>query len=164
MRILNIFNTHTGRGKKVFLKKLTMVYIQKGLTLGYTTQALNIFYSHSFSNVGLTHYFFFLRILSIFNTHTGREKKQFILLVMSYTMKSKYIPTVPKTTGLYHEIKIHLIVTIISINLLGSLLNQNPSHHRKILKLRSLHKKNYYYFKSFNTIKNVKCIPLYINL
>ena len=29
-----------------FLKKLTVVYIQKGLTLGYTTQAINLFNSH----------------------------------------------------------------------------------------------------------------------
>ena len=51
-RILNIFNTHTGRGKKI-IKKLTVVYIQKSLTLEYTTQVLYIFNSHSFSNVGL---------------------------------------------------------------------------------------------------------------
>ena len=57
-----------------FLKKLTMVYIQKGLTLEYTSQTLNLFNSHSFFNVGLTHYFFFLRILSI-NTHTGRGER-----------------------------------------------------------------------------------------
>ena len=55
----SIFNTHTGRGKNVFSKKLTVVYIQKGLTLKYTVQTLNIFYLYSFSNVGLTHYFFF---------------------------------------------------------------------------------------------------------
>ena len=76
LRILNIFNTHTGREEKIFLKKLTVVYIQKGLTFGYTAQTLNLFNLHSFSNVGLTHYFFFffffLRILNIFNTHTGR--------------------------------------------------------------------------------------------
>ena len=29
------------RGEDVFLKKFTVVYIQKGLTPGYTTQALN---------------------------------------------------------------------------------------------------------------------------
>ena len=46
-----------GRGENV-LKKLTMVYIQKGLPLGYTTQVLNFFNSHSFSNVGLNNYFF----------------------------------------------------------------------------------------------------------
>ena len=43
-----------GRGENV-LKKLTMVYIQKGLPLGYTTQVLNFFNSHSFSNVELVH-------------------------------------------------------------------------------------------------------------
>ena len=38
-KILNIFNTHTHREKgEGFLKKLTMVYIQKR----YTTQALNL--------------------------------------------------------------------------------------------------------------------------
>ena len=42
-----------------FLKKLTVVYIQKGLTHEYTAQTLNFFYSYSFSNVGLTHYFSF---------------------------------------------------------------------------------------------------------
>ena len=51
-----------GRWENV-LKKLTLVYIQKGLPLGYTTQVLNFFNSHSFSNVGLIHYFFLLRIL-----------------------------------------------------------------------------------------------------
>ena len=57
-RILNILTyTHMGRGENV-LKKLTMVYIQKGLPLGYTTQVLNFFNSHSFSNVGLNNYFF----------------------------------------------------------------------------------------------------------
>ena len=58
LRILNIFNTHGKRGES-FLKKLTMVYIQKGLTFGYTVQALNLLNSHSFSNVGLTHCFLF---------------------------------------------------------------------------------------------------------
>ena len=57
LRILNIFNIHTYREK--VLKKLTVVYIQKGLTLEYTVQTLNLFNSHSFSNIGLTHYFFF---------------------------------------------------------------------------------------------------------
>ena len=57
LRILSIFNIHT-YGEKV-LKKLTVVYIQKGLTLEYTVQTLNLFNSHSFSNIGLTHYFFF---------------------------------------------------------------------------------------------------------
>ena len=57
--ILSIFNTHTREEERKFLKKLTMVHIQKDLILGYTTQALNLFNSHSFSNVGLTHYFFF---------------------------------------------------------------------------------------------------------
>ena len=52
------FNTHMRREKKV-LKKLIVVYIQKGLTLGYTVHVINFFNSHSFSNVGLTHYFFF---------------------------------------------------------------------------------------------------------
>ena len=62
-----------GRWKKV-LKKLIVVYIQEGLNLGYTAHVLNLFNSHSFFNVGLTHYFFFLRILSIFNTHTHRKR------------------------------------------------------------------------------------------
>ena len=53
-RILNIFNTYTWREGRRFLKKLTVVYIQKGLTLEYTAHALNLFNSHSFSNVGLT--------------------------------------------------------------------------------------------------------------
>ena len=58
-RILNIFDTYTrGEGRK-FLKKLIVVYIQKGLTLGYTAQVLNLFNPHSFSYVGLTHCFFF---------------------------------------------------------------------------------------------------------
>ena len=57
LRILSIFNIHT-YGEKI-LKKLTVVYIQKGLTLEYTVQTLNLFNSHSFSNIGLTHYFFF---------------------------------------------------------------------------------------------------------
>ena len=56
-RILNIL-THMGRGENI-LKKLTVIYIQKGLTLEYTAQTLNFFNLHSFSNVGLTHYFFF---------------------------------------------------------------------------------------------------------
>ena len=35
--ILNIFNTHThGEWREIFLKKLIVVYIKKGLTLGYT--------------------------------------------------------------------------------------------------------------------------------
>ena len=57
LRILSIFNIHT-YGEKI-LKKLTVVYIQKGLTLEYTVQTLNLFNSHSFLNIGLTHYFFF---------------------------------------------------------------------------------------------------------
>ena len=59
LRILSIFNTHTGRGENVFSKRLTVVYIQNGFTFKYTVQTLNIFYLYSFSNVGLTHYFFF---------------------------------------------------------------------------------------------------------
>ena len=51
LKILNIFNTHTGRGEND-LKKFTVMYIQKDLTLKYKTQALNLFDSHSFSNVG----------------------------------------------------------------------------------------------------------------
>ena len=46
------------REKKI-LKKLMVIYIQKGLTLGYTAQILNFFNSHLFSNMGLTHYFSF---------------------------------------------------------------------------------------------------------
>ena len=60
-RILNIFNTHTGRGKKI-IKKLTVMYIQKCLTLEYTAQVLNIFNLHSFSNVGLQLKFLFVLI------------------------------------------------------------------------------------------------------
>ena len=41
LRILSIFNTHTRRGEKV-LKKLTMVYIQKGLS-NFDTLELKIF-------------------------------------------------------------------------------------------------------------------------
>ena len=45
LRIFSICNTHTlGEGKR-FLKKFTMVYIQKGLTLGYTAQTLNLLYN-----------------------------------------------------------------------------------------------------------------------
>ena len=35
-RMLNIFNTHMRSEGKCFLKKLTIVYIQKGLNLEYT--------------------------------------------------------------------------------------------------------------------------------
>ena len=42
-----------------FLKKFTVVYIQKDLIFEYTAQALNFFNLHSFSNVGLTQYFLF---------------------------------------------------------------------------------------------------------
>ena len=50
-----------GRGENV-LKKLTAVYIQKGLTLEYTTPSLNLFNSHSFSNALNSIYLFsFLR-------------------------------------------------------------------------------------------------------
>ena len=51
------------------------MYIQNGLTLGYTVQTLNLFNSHSFSNVGLTHSFFFFRILNIL-TYTHREREE----------------------------------------------------------------------------------------
>ena len=90
-----------GRGENV-LKKLTMVYIQKGLPLGYTTQVLNFFNSHSFSNVGLTHYFFLLRILracllcefklTFSPTHISKklQKSHFKLL---YQTLSKYFNT-----------------------------------------------------------------------
>ena len=62
-----------GRGEKV-LKKLIVVYIQKGLTLEYTAHALNLFNSHSFFNVGLTYsFFFFFRILNIL-IHTHEER------------------------------------------------------------------------------------------
>ena len=68
LKILSIFNIHTGRREKV-LKKLIVIYIQKGLTIGYTAQTLNpfnssieytaqtlnFFNSYSFSNMGLTH-------------------------------------------------------------------------------------------------------------
>ena len=40
------------------LKKLTMIYIYKGLTLRNTAQILNLFNSYSFFNVGLTICFF----------------------------------------------------------------------------------------------------------
>ena len=53
------------------------MYIQKSLTLRYTAHALNLLNSHSFFNVGLTHCFFFLRILSIFNTHARGEGRRF---------------------------------------------------------------------------------------
>ena len=56
-RILNIFNTH--EREEEILKKLIVVYIQKGLTFEYTAHALNLFNLHSFSNMGLTYYFFF---------------------------------------------------------------------------------------------------------
>ena len=52
-------NIHRGRGENVFLKKLTMMYIQKSLTFRYTVQALNLFYLLSFFNV--------LKILTILN-------------------------------------------------------------------------------------------------
>ena len=42
-RILNIFNTHTGWEKNVFLKKFTVLYIQNGLTLVYTAHILNLY-------------------------------------------------------------------------------------------------------------------------
>ena len=58
------------------------MYIQNGVTLGYTTQTLNLFNLHSFSNVGLTHCFFFLRILSI-NTHTRGEGRRFFKEIYS---------------------------------------------------------------------------------
>ena len=52
LRILSIFNTHThGKRGECFLKKLTVVYFQKGLILGYTAHALNLFYPHSSFNV-----------------------------------------------------------------------------------------------------------------
>ena len=58
-RKLSIFNTHMGE-EKIFLKKLTAVYIQKNLTLGYRAHDLNLFNTHSIFNMILTHYFFFL--------------------------------------------------------------------------------------------------------
>ena len=59
LKILSILtHTHIGRWEKV-LKKLTVVYIQKGLTLGYTAHVLNFFNSHLFFIVVLTHCFFF---------------------------------------------------------------------------------------------------------
>ena len=64
-----------GRGEKI-LKKLIVVYIKKVLTLEYTAQTLNLFNSHSFSNMRLTHCFFLLRILNIFNTHTHGEGRR----------------------------------------------------------------------------------------
>ena len=45
------------RGENV-LKKLIVVYTQKGLIHGYTTQTLKLFNSHSFFNVGLIYCFF----------------------------------------------------------------------------------------------------------
>ena len=53
------------RREEKVLKKLIVVYIQKGLTIEYTTQTLNLFNSNSLSNVGLTLFFFFLRKFSI---------------------------------------------------------------------------------------------------
>ena len=76
-----------------------MVYIQKGLTLEYTSQTLNLFNSHSFFNVGLTHCFFFLRILSI-NTHTQGERrgerkecflKKFIVVYIQKDLTLRYV-------------------------------------------------------------------------
>ena len=77
-RILNILNTQTrGEGRKIFKETYRGVY-PKGLTFEYTAHVLNLFYSYSFFNVGLTHYFFFfLKILSIFNTHTREEGRRF---------------------------------------------------------------------------------------
>ena len=79
LRILNILNTQTrGEGRKIFKETYKGVY-PKGLTFRYTAHVLNLFYSYSFFNVGLTHYFFFLRILSIFNTHIhGKRGEGFL--------------------------------------------------------------------------------------
>ena len=39
LRILSIFNIHTHEERgEIFLKKLTVMYVQKGLTLEYTAQ------------------------------------------------------------------------------------------------------------------------------
>ena len=61
------------KGKNVFLKKLTVVYIKKSLTLRYTAQTLNLFNSLIFQ-CGINPLFFLLRILSIFLIHTHGEK------------------------------------------------------------------------------------------
>ena len=56
------FNTYTHRWEKV-LKKLTVVYIQKGLTLEYTVHALSLFNSYLFFNVELTDCLLFIYFL-----------------------------------------------------------------------------------------------------
>ena len=60
--------SHTRR-EKVFKVTYRGVYL-KGPN--FWIQALNLLIWHSFFNVGLTHCFFLLRILNIFNTHERR--------------------------------------------------------------------------------------------
>ena len=57
-----------------FLKKLTVVYIQKSLTFEHTAQTLNLYNLHSFFNVGLTHCFFFSEYSILTHTHTQKER------------------------------------------------------------------------------------------
>ena len=95
LRILNIFNTHTGRGKKI-LKKLTVVYIQKGLILEYTAQTLNLTQTH-FPMWDLPTIFSFENTKYFKHTHMGRGvhillKTKFLSkLVWRETLQTFYI-------------------------------------------------------------------------
>ena len=74
--ILNIFNTHTYGEMREDLKKTYSGVYQKGPNSWIHSTNFKPFNSHSFSNMRLTHYFFLLRILNIFNTHTHGEGRR----------------------------------------------------------------------------------------
>ena len=97
------------------------MYIQNGLTLGYTAQALNLFNSHLFSNVGLTHYFFLLRILNIL-THTHKKRGEYlketnsgVYLKCIFTCYINYLRKLPK---MFISPTFELLKTIFFVNAL----------------------------------------------
>ena len=129
------------RGKKV-LKKLTVMYIQKGLTLGYTAQTLNLFKSHSFFDVGLA-YYFFVRIRSIL-THTEGRRRQLLLVVYTYGTRINYDSCI--------HLKFIVIYTSRSLYQLHlEAFSFNTSRIMDSIMLGS-QQKNYYSFTTFQII------------
>ena len=77
LKILSIFNTHTrGEGRRFFKETYSDVYPKKPNSFIYSTCFKPLLLILIFQ-CGINQLFFILRILNIFNTHTGRGEKVF---------------------------------------------------------------------------------------
>ena len=77
LRILNIFNTHKrGEERRFFKETYSDVYPKEPNSLIYNSCFKPLLLTLIFQ-CGINQLFFILRILSIFNIHTGRGEKVF---------------------------------------------------------------------------------------